>query len=80
MGQRDFVPGGHVRTHLKDLDAARASAREHALNLPLMELMHGALKALSARGMSDYDNSAILLELEGRNPPLKLIKGPDQVP
>ena len=71
---------GHVRTHLKDLGAARASAREHALDLPLMELMHGALKALSAQGMADYDNSAILLELEGRNPPFKLTEGPDQVP
>jgi 2-hydroxy-3-oxopropionate reductase len=80
MLNRDFVPGGHARTHLKDLDSALAAAKEHDLDLPVTSLAHTLLAALCAQGGGDYDNSALLLELERRNRPHKLTNAPDRVP
>lgn len=80
MLDRDFVPGGHTRTHLKDLEAALGAAEEHRLDLPVATLARTLLAALCAQGLGDYDNSALVLELEQRNRPHRLTPAPDRVP
>lgn len=80
MLDRNFVPGGHARTHLKDLDAALAAAAEYNLNLPVAKLAHSLLASLCAKGGGGYDNSALILELERLNPRFRLTSAIDQIP
>jgi len=77
---RDFRPGGHIRTHRKDLDAAMESARRAGLDLPMLAFMHEAFVDLCDRGLGDADHAALVLALEGRNPPQRLSGEPDIVP
>lgn len=81
MLERDFVPGGHARTHLKDLDALLAAAAEAKLELPLARLMHALFADLCRRpGGGDLDHSALLTEIEARNAPARLGAAPDRRP
>jgi 2-hydroxy-3-oxopropionate reductase len=66
MIEREFTPGGHVRTHHKDLDAAMAAAREHGLDLPIMTLMYDLFGRACTEGRGDLDHAALFLTLEGR--------------
>ncbi len=67
MIEREFAPGGHVRTHYKDLGAAMAAAGEHGLDLPIMTLMHDLLGQACAEGRGDLDHAALFLTLERRS-------------
>lgn len=67
MQARDFAPGGHVRTFVKDLDAAHAIAAARGLDLPVGRLARSLFSALEQRGGGDYDIAALLLEMEHRN-------------
>lgn len=67
MIEREFTPGGHVRTHRKDLDAAIASAREHRLDLPVTTLMHGLFADACEQDLGDSDHAALFLTLERRS-------------
>lgn len=80
MLERDFVPGGHVRTHSKDLDAALAAARDAGLDLPMVEFVHGMFRELCASGLGGCDHSALLLRLETLNAPHRLTELPDKCP
>jgi 2-hydroxy-3-oxopropionate reductase len=80
MVKRNFVPGGHVRTHCKDLGAAIDEAARRKLNLPLTKYLHGLLLQMCTNGLGDCDHSAILLDLERMNPLHRLGDGPDQRP
>jgi 2-hydroxy-3-oxopropionate reductase len=80
MLNRDFRPGGHVRTHRKDLDAAIVSADSAGLNLPLLRFLHNTFVDLCDRGLGPADHAALVLALEARNPPLRLGTEPDLVP
>lgn len=74
MLERDFEPGGHIRTHSKDLDAARTCAENARLDLPTTKFMHERFRELCDQGLGDYDHSALLLSLEAANEPVKLSK------
>jgi 3-hydroxyisobutyrate dehydrogenase-like beta-hydroxyacid dehydrogenase len=80
MLNRDFRPGGHVRTHRKDLDAAVASAQSAGLDLPLLRFLHATFVDLCDRGLGDADHAAFVLGLEARNRPQRLSDAPDTVP
>jgi 2-hydroxy-3-oxopropionate reductase len=67
MQERDFALGGHVRTFVKDLDAAQSIADAHGLDLPVGTLARELFSALGRRGGGDYDIAALLLEIEQRN-------------
>jgi 2-hydroxy-3-oxopropionate reductase len=67
MIEREFTPGGHVRTHHKDLGAAVAAAGEHGLDLPIMTLMHDLFGQACAEGRGDLDHAALFLTLEERS-------------
>ena len=68
MIERDFATRGRCVTHLKDLD----NALDAAERLGLESVPYSALTADLYRGLiesqGDPDHSALLLELERRNP------------
>lgn len=68
MIERDFATRGRCVTHLKDLD----NALDAAERLGLDSVPYAALTADLYRGLiesrGDPDHSALLLELERRNP------------
>jgi len=78
MLTRNFMPGGPVRMHLKDMKTVVEFAGE--LHLPLsrrtMEMFQAQLEA----GHAEYDHSALLLEIERLNPGSRLGDRPDQAP
>ena len=80
MLERNFVPGGHVHTHLKDIDAALAAAAEHRLELPVTQLVRSLLNDLDKNAGGKYDSAALLLGLEQRNAPARLGTGVDRLP
>jgi 2-hydroxy-3-oxopropionate reductase len=63
MVERAFEPGGSVRNQVKDLAAVLAVAEQHALPLPVTELVT-SLYRQAAQRFGDLDHSALLLELE----------------
>lgn len=64
---RDFEPGGHIRTFLKDLNAAADIARDVGLELKVAETSRALFKALSDAGHGENDIAAMALEIERRN-------------
>jgi 2-hydroxy-3-oxopropionate reductase len=75
MQERDFALGGHVRTFVKDLDAAQSIAAAHRLDLPVGILAGELFSALARRGGGDYDIAALLLEIEQRNQHVRVGEG-----
>lgn len=77
MATRNFVPGGHVRTFVKDLTSSRTIAERHALDLPATRLAFDMFKHLATNGGDDLDISALALEMEKRNKPHRIGSLPD---
>jgi 2-hydroxy-3-oxopropionate reductase len=80
MLERKFLPGGAARIHLKDFTNIVAEAEACGLDLPFSRTALELFQSLVGRGGGGYDHSALLLELEHRNPPARLGDGPDQLP
>ncbi len=80
MLERKFLPGGAARIHLKDFTNIVAEAEACGLELPFSRIALELFQSLVARGGGGYDHSALLLELEHRNPPARLGTAPDQLP
>ncbi len=80
MIDRDFLPGGHVRTHRKDLDSVIQAAQEANLELPMLQLAHGIFGELCDSGLGDCDHAAFILGLESKNRPHRLSKKEDRLP
>ncbi len=80
MQARDFVPGGHIRTFVKDLDAAAEIAVRRQLDLPVGTLARTLFASLQARGGGEYDIAGLVLELERRNAHARVGAGPDRLP
>ena len=80
MISRDFMPGGHVRTHRKDLDAAVGTARKAELDLPMLLFVHGIFGELCASGLGECDHAALILGLESKNGPCRLSENEDRIP
>jgi 2-hydroxy-3-oxopropionate reductase len=79
MLERDFIPGGQVKTQLKDLRNVLAAADEAKLNLPLT-LATTAQFASIVDDIPSADHSAALLALERINPGQRLGDEPDKLP
>jgi 2-hydroxy-3-oxopropionate reductase len=79
MAERNFVPGGHVHTFLKDLKASRSIAEAHQLDLPITALAFSLFESLSKHA-ADCDIAAMALEIEKRNEPHRIGTAGDQVP
>jgi len=80
MLDRTFVPGGAARIHLKDFANIVGEAEACGLELPFSRTALALFQSLVDRGGGGYDHSALLLELEHRNPPARLGTAPDQLP
>jgi 2-hydroxy-3-oxopropionate reductase len=66
MIERDFVPGGKVRTLRKDLDLATGVAGDFGLDLPHLESTFAIFDGLVERGDGDLDCAAIYTLREPR--------------
>ncbi len=78
MLERNFVPGGQVKSQLKDLRNVLAAALAAGLNLPVAELVTRQYERIE-HSLSTADHSAALLALEQMNPGLRLGDAPDQL-
>jgi 2-hydroxy-3-oxopropionate reductase len=79
MLERNFMPGGQVKTQLKDQHNILAAAQAAGVQLPLTELVTRRYEAIE--GMyPQADHSAALLALEQLNPGQRVGDGPDQLP
>jgi 2-hydroxy-3-oxopropionate reductase len=80
MLNRAWIPGGRMRTQVKDLRALLEFAASLNLTLPLSRKIAELFEATLEAGFGDYDHSALLLELERLNPEVCVGRKPDQVP
>ena len=71
MLARDFTPGAHVTTQLKDLDSALHAAAQLGLDLPLTHKVHDLYQTFVRGGGAELDHSALLLALEQHNERLR---------
>ena len=79
MLERNFVPGGQVKSQLKDLRNALAAAEAAGLRLPVTELVTRQYETIEAV-LPTADHAAALLALEQMNPALRLGDSADQLP
>jgi 2-hydroxy-3-oxopropionate reductase len=79
MLDRNFMPGGQVKSQLKDLRNVLAAAADAGLSLPVTALVAANYQALEA-DLPRADHAAALLGLERLNPGKRLGDKPDQLP
>jgi 2-hydroxy-3-oxopropionate reductase len=60
----DFIPGGKVEYHRKDLRIALAAGREYGVTLPVTALVEQMFGVLEAEGRGSWDHSALLTLIE----------------
>lgn len=81
MLERDFRPGGKVRTHIKDLETALAEALDSGVTLPLTQNARDRFAFVrDAMGGGGYDHTALLLQLEEAGQGARVGQGPDVLP
>ncbi|MDB5919696.1 MAG: NAD(P)-dependent oxidoreductase [Massilia sp.] len=79
MLERNFMPGGQVKSQLKDMQNVLVAAADAGVVLPISALVTEHYRSIA----DDYpgaDQSAALLALEKRNPGQRLGDAPDQLP
>ena len=79
MLDRNFLPGGQVKSQLKDLRNVLAAAADAGLALPVAALVTESYQSIAA-DFPQADQSAALLALEKKNPGRRLGAGPDRLP
>jgi 2-hydroxy-3-oxopropionate reductase len=79
MLERNFVPGGQVKSQLKDLRNVLAAAGAAGLTLPVTELVTRQYETIEA-SLPTADHAAALLALEKMNPGIRLGDAKDQLP
>lgn len=79
MLDRNFLPGGQVKSQLKDLHNVLAAAADAGLVLPVASLVAESFQSIAAQ-YPQADHSAALLALEKKNPGQRLGAGPDHLP
>jgi len=79
MLERNFVPGGQVKSQLKDLRNVLAAAEAAGLRLPVTELVTRQYESIE-QSLPTADHAAALLALEQMNPGLRLGNGEDRLP
>ena len=79
MLERNFIPGGQVKTQLKDMRNILAAAADAGVALPVTALVTEQYQSI-ATDLPHADHSAALIALERINPGLRLGDAPDQLP
>lgn len=79
MLDRNFMPGGQVKTQLKDLDNILDAAGTAGIKLPVTELVTAHYREL-VKTTPHADQSAVMLEVERINPGKRVGTAPDKLP
>lgn len=79
MLERNFIPGGQVKSQLKDMRNVLAAAAEAGLALPLTSAATRSYEAIEAE-LGAADHAAALLALERINPGIRLGEEEDRLP
>jgi len=79
MLERNFLPGGQIKTQLKDQRNILATAAEAGVTLPVTALVTRQYETIEA-ALATADHSAALIALERMNPGKRLGAEPDQLP
>jgi 3-hydroxyisobutyrate dehydrogenase-like beta-hydroxyacid dehydrogenase len=79
MLDRNFMPGGQVKSQLKDLRNVMVAAADAGVVLPVTALVTDSYASIEAQHPR-ADQSAALLALEKLNPGMRLGGAPDQLP
>jgi 2-hydroxy-3-oxopropionate reductase len=79
MLERNFMPGGQVKSQLKDLRNVLAAAAQSGLTLPLTALVTENYQSI-VQELPRADHAAALIALERINPGKRLGDAPDQLP
>lgn len=79
MLERNFLPGGQVKSQYKDLENVLIAAGNAGLQLPVTELVTKNYQSVLQQA-PQADQSAVLLALESNNPGLRLGDVADQLP
>jgi 2-hydroxy-3-oxopropionate reductase len=77
MLERNFVPGGQVKSQTKDMENVLLAAAAAGVRLPVTELVTERYRSILAE-LPQADQSAALIALERLNPGQRLGDGPDQ--
>lgn len=79
MLERNFMPGGQVKSQTKDLENVLAAAEMAGVTLPITELVTECFRSILDL-VPNADQSAALLALEKRNPGKRLGGNIDRLP
>jgi 2-hydroxy-3-oxopropionate reductase len=79
MLDRNFLPGGQIKTQLKDQRNILAAARDAGVTLPVTELVTRQYETIEA-ALPHADHSAALIALERMNPGTRVGDGADTLP
>lgn len=79
MLERNFLPGGQVKSQLKDMRNIAHAAQAAGVTLPLAQLVTQRYASIES-AYPHADHSAALLALEQLNPGQRLGLGPDRLP
>ena len=79
MLERNFMPGGQVKSQAKDMENILSAARDSGLTLSQAELISDVYRRL-LKTHPHADHSAALLDLEHNNQGIRLGSGSDQLP
>jgi len=79
MLERNFLPGGQVKSQFKDLENVLIAAADAGLRLPVTELVTAHYQSLMS-STPQADQSAVLLALENANPGTRLGTQADRLP
>lgn len=79
MLERNFMPGGQVKSQAKDLENVLRAAEAAGVKLPVAELVTQTYRSI-LDVVPNADQSAALLALERINPGKRVGSGPDKLP
>lgn len=79
MLERNFMPGGQVKTQLKDMENVLDVAAKAGVKLPVTELVTEAYKSI-VDSVPQADQSAVLLAVEKTNPGKRVGSVADRLP
>jgi 3-hydroxyisobutyrate dehydrogenase-like beta-hydroxyacid dehydrogenase len=79
MLERNFIPGGQVKSQLKDLRNVLAAAADAGVVLPVAALVTDNYQSIAA-DLAGADHAAALIALERMNPGQRVGSAPDRLP
>jgi 3-hydroxyisobutyrate dehydrogenase-like beta-hydroxyacid dehydrogenase len=79
MLERNFIPGGQVKSQLKDLRNVLAAAADAGVVLPVAALVTDNYQSIAA-DLAGADHAAALIALERMNPGQRVGSAPDLLP